>query len=826
VVAPALILAGMVAFLCYWMKVYFTDRYVPGWDLPGHVATVLRMMPQVSHLRFSFYDPGFFLGYGADLFYAPLFHFLSAVVADLFIPVSKNPAQLACYLGLVLGCSFLPLSMWYFLLPLAKEMKHGRRLLASEAIVLSLGVSASSFWFLNHDNHFFGIGYGAVMGIGLYTQCAGWHLLFLHSGLIARLVLTGKRKYEILATVAFVLLFLTHSLTALFSLGLAVLLVAWYQQYAFRVLRLHAIAISITAFWTFPAIMLNKTYGVLSEIKGSGDIFELIFRYPLFLLWRHLDGCLHGHFKIIDLNPVTFAACTLAYIPLKSIRRTPICVVYFVSLFIAIFFVTSPFLSRSIQGTIHFYRFMGDIFLFIACLLALVPYGVVLPESGAKTRTVHRIATAFFVLLFVGCIASTVHFPFEERKKTIDHAGRPPEGQDAVINYFKQFDQKGRVFFEIFEREDTYDFLAAHYLESHLFEETGFESVNGLFLESANFYRLPVTAANNLGSHTWATSQIFGSDSDNSPERALQQLRDYGVTHLVCGGDDALYKHLKDKVIAPIVYRGPYAICQIAKLPTQRVNKIQAKKLLIGYTDNVGNMPFIYFQAYFYTDPTLYSNFEVVNVTNKKIPPGVALIVENDAPGHDVSKLPPFENMADALKAKILSVAFTRYDVIDHWNVWYQDNPEYDTYRKIVDYLHDQNVIGKLMALKKELVNAGAGPAVAGTNNPSLTWSNDFQTFTLADCKPGQWLKVNYCYLPFWASKDAQVLEGTYGQIFVFPTASQVRADYSQWNWPCYWIGILISFFGLGAFYLYFFKPSGARRKVATIEPIDKVIVR
>ncbi|HEY9758051.1 MAG TPA: hypothetical protein V6C97_22990 [Oculatellaceae cyanobacterium] len=825
VVAPSVVLFGMFGFLCYWMKVYFTDRYLPGWDLPGQVATVMRMMPQITHLRFSFYDPGFFLGYGADLFYAPGFHVLTAVVANLLTSVSKNPALLACHLGLVLGCSMLPFSMWYFLLPLAQQMKQGERLLASESTVLALAVSASCFWFLNHDNHFFGIGYGSVMGIGLYTQCAGWHLLFLHSGAIARLILTGKRKYEITATIFYLLLFLTHSLTALFSLGLTILVTLWYQRFTWKMLRIHAIALAMSAFWTLPASALTKTYGVLSGIPGKGDIFELIFRYPLFLLWRHIDACLHGHFKLVDLNPLTFAVCTLAFIPLKTIRRTPICVVYFVAVFIAMFFGLSPFVAKCVQATIHFYRFLGDMFLLLACLVTLVPYGVVLSFPDKAPGIAHRVSTALFLLLFVGCIASTTHFPFDERKKTIDRLGQPPDNQQKVIDYFKPFEKKGRVFFEVFENENTYDFLAAHYLESHLFEETGFESVNGLFLESVNSYRLPVTAANNLGSHTWATSQIFGNERDNSPERALEQLRDFGITHIVCGGDDDLYKHLKDKVVGPIEYRGPYAICQIAKLPTERVKKIDPKKLIVGYIDGVGNLPFEYVEAYFYTNATLYHNFEVIDFTNKKVPSGVTLILENTAQTTDVVKSPPFEDVTDALKAKILGVAYTRYDVIDHRSVWYQENPEYDTYRRICDFLYQQNITDKLLALKKESLNTQAKWANS-SNKPELKWSNDFQTFTLTNCEPGQILKVNYSYLPFWASKNARVFEGTYSQIFVFPTSSQVQVDYSQWNWPYYWIGVLISFSGLGAFSLYFVKRPAKGSAALTREVAKEVVAR
>ncbi|HEY9680928.1 MAG TPA: hypothetical protein V6C86_05035 [Oculatellaceae cyanobacterium] len=824
-IAAGLILTGMFGFLCYWMRVYFTDRYLPGWDLPGQVVTVMRMMPQLGHLHYSFYDPGFFLGYGVDLFYAPGFHILTAIIANLLASVSKDPALLACHLGLVLGCSALPFSMWYFLRPLAQEMKQGRRLSTSEATVLALAISASSFWFLNHDSHFFGIGYGSVMGIGLYTQCAGWHLLFWHSGAVARLILTGKRKYEIWATVFYFSLFLTHSLTALFSLGLTILVTLWYQKFAWRMLRVHVIALAITAFWTLPATALTKTYGVLSEIGGRGDIFELVFRYPLFLLWRHIDGCLHGHFKLVDLNPITFSICMIAYVSLKTIRRTPICVVYYLAVFIAMFFGLSPFLAKCIQATIHFYRFLGDIFLLLAGLVSLVPVGVVLSFPEKTAGTAKRISTAFFVLLFLSCIVSTTRFPFEERKKTIDRLGLTPDHQQNVIDYFKPLAQKGRVFFEMFENENTYDFLPAHYLESNLFEQTGFEPVNGLFLESVNSYRLPVTAANNLGSHTWATSQIFGNDKDSSPERALEQLRDFGVTHMVCGGDDDLYKHLKNRVIAPIEYIGPYAICQIAKLPTERVKKIDAKKLLVGYIDTVGNLPFEYVEAYFYTNATLYQNFELVDFTNKKVPPGVTLILENTIQTTDVVKSPPFEDINDAIKAKIVGLAYTRYDVIDHHSVWYQDNPEYDTYRRICDYLNQQEVMGKLMTLKKDVVNTQS-KWVGSSNKPELKWSNEFQTFTISNCEPGQILKVNYSYLPFWASKNARIFEGTYGQIFVFPASTQVQVDYSLWNWPYYWIGVLISFTGLGAFSLYFVRWPKSGVSAAAGKRVKEVVAR
>ena len=795
ILCPSVILTTFFVFLCCWNKSYFTSSYIPGCDLPGQVAVVELVMAQLPHWHFSFYDPGWFCGWAVDLFYAPLSHVMTAILAYPLAAVSIEPALLACHLSLVFGSAALPFSMWFFILPFAKSISQKGKLTVAESGVLALSIGFLSFWFLNHDSPCFGIGFASVMGLGLYAQLWGWHLLFLHAGALVRLIETGDRKAEIFTIVFFTLLFLSHSLTAIFALGIVIFLCLWYPQFAFRLLRVHVIAIALSAFWSLPALALSRTYAVVSTVKGFGDFLELIFRYPLALLIRHIQSCLAGHFVPLDLGTLLVSFLFLALIPLKPMRRSQTAIAFFVINLIAVMFTSSPFLAKCFYATIHYYRFFGDELLFITALLALVPLGLMQSFFGKKYQP---LGTICLVMLLLAATYSTASFPMPERQKIVALVGQLPPYQDKVLQYFKNLPEKGRVYFEYFEDESKYGYFSWHCLESRLFKETGFESVNGLFVEGVNSYRLPATAAGNLGAHSWSTALILTAERGKSDEQAIRQLKEFGITHIVCGAGSDLFHHLKDKCVSAIVMEGPYAICQIAPLPSVKVKTVNDSKRLIGYIDKAGNLPFEEFQYYLFSRDDLSSNLDVIDLTNCERIPKVPVIIVNTGDDDSAIQFPRSLDANLLASIKFLRLNFSRHDTIDHYHVWYQDNPEFDSYNAVSNYLTKINFPDKIQALNAFVMRNERMPAVA-TSLPKLKWSPDFQSMTLRDLQPGIFVKVNYSYLPFWhsaassSSSCSQVFKGTNEQIYVLPDAPEIKISYDEWVSPYFWQGLSIS---------------------------------
>ena len=797
-VCPFLILTGFVIYFCYWQRMYFSTAFIPGWDLPGQIAAVDRMMAQLPHLRFTFYDPGWFFGWGVDLFYAPLYHILTALLALALSPISIDPAQLATHIGLGLGCALLPYSMWYFVLPVAKSIKRAQDLTPLEGSLLALSIGFFAFWFLNHDNQFYGIGWASVMEIGLYTQTLGWHLMLLHGGAVVRLIETGERKYEIQAIILYALLFFTHSLTAVFELGFTILLAVWFQTFAIRLLRVQILAIAIISFWLVPALVLNKAYTVLSTIKGMGDLLELIVRYPLPLVIRHIQSCLHGHFVTIDSGTFIVTAAFLFYIPLKSIRRSQIAIVLFVAVLVAHYFSSSSFIAKCFQVTVHYYRFLGDEILYLVTLMALVPAAVVWLFRAKRSQEI-----AFAILFIVlGCgVYSTIRFPMVDRAKMVENFGRPPEFQVKVLDYLASLPAKGRVFFEIFEDESPYGFLTAHYLESRCFRDTGFESVNGLFIESANNYRLAVTSANYLGAHAWATSQIYGNDKDNSAKQVMRQLKEFGITHIVCGAESPLLHKLQEqKCLIDTEFRGPYAICQIAPLPSWKIMPADKSKTLVGYVDAAGTLPYEYFQAYVYTHDALSSKIDLIDFTGRQIIPNIPIVVINTGDDKEALKLPDFADLTSASTTRLYRLNYAHHDVIDHYHPWYQENPDYDAYIGVVAELTN----GKFPEKIGRVLDSVQKPQSAAVpTKPLFEWSKDYQTITLRNLKPGAIYKLDYTYLPFWHSDKAKVFKGSNEQMYVLPEATEVQLSYDQWTAPFYRVGVALSAVALLCLLLY-----------------------
>ena len=795
VFCPTAILVAFFLFLCSWHRIYFLNEYIAGWDLPGQVAAVERMMLQLPHFRISSYDPAWFGGWGLGLFYAPLFHVLTALLAYPLALVSQYPAQFACHIGLALGCAALPFSMWYFVLPFARSMKKGQELSVSEISILALAVCFLSFWFLNNDNENSSVGYGVVMGIGLYTQLWGWHMMFLHGGALCRWLETKKRRYQILTVLFYAALFLTHSLTAVFVLGVVFMLTLWYQQEAAKIFRAHILAIGLTGFWMIPALVFSKTYAVASTIKGNGDMLEIMIRYPVHLLIQHVKSCLIGKGSSIDLGFLLVAIFFVLFFLLKKIRQAQIAVVFWLVILLAFIFTNSAFLARCFEFSIHYYRFLGDEVLYATALLALVPYALLINFSGRSWEKPRHITAAVIAFVLLAGIYSTACFPQLERQKIIDLLGKTPEHQDEVLGYFKRLPDKGRVYFEFFDDDSKYGSWAAHYLEARLFRETGFESANGLFIESSNAYRLIGATASNLGAHAWAAPNLFGNEQNKSVEQALRQLKEFGITHVVCSDGSAMFEKLKSHCIGDIVKYGPYAICQIAELPSWKISKID--KVILGYVDKAGNLPFEYLQFYFYTRDALSSKYDLIDFTKRKLIPDIPVVLVNTGDSFNAA-LPPNSVSDSNPSPKILPVNYKRYDTIDHYHVWYQDSPELDTFGTIVQNLDESKLTEKLESLTSKLPRpkvTGAGQA-----NPKMSWSADFQSMHLSNLEPGVLVKLDYSYLPFWHpapfshSDDTRIFKGTNEQIYVLPMSAQVDLAYDQWISPYFWLGLFVSF--------------------------------
>lgn len=816
---PRIIMGTFVLFLCCWNYIYFADVYVAGWDLPGHIAAVEKLMEQIPHFRTVFFDPGWFAGWAFGSFYAPLAHIVTAIMAYPLALISKDPAQYATHLCLGFAAALLPLSVWYFSTGLARSIKRGREFTAAEATILALSVCFLTFWFLNNDKENNNVGLGAVMGIGLYTQLFAWHLFLLHGGALVRLIDTSRRRYEVLCATLFAALVLTHTLTGLLSFGFVLLFSLWYRKQAWQLWRFHLVGLALTAYWLLPAIAYGKQLAVVSTIKGSGDLLEIIVRYPTNLILRHIESCMAGRGGPIDAGFLLVPLYFMLMFVLPQLRRSSVFVTYCCADIVAYIITGSAFVAKCFYLTIHYYRFVGDELLIFVALMALVPFGLLQPfydnENQHKWHVLLSKKVVLVTLVLVNCVGiySTVSFANPNRQKIIDLYNKTPPSQDDVLNYFRNLSLKGRVFFEFFDDDGKFGSWAAHYLESRLFKETGFESMSGLFMESSNAYRLPGTAMSNLDAHVWVTCLVFSNPDSKSEEQQIRQLKECGVTHIVCGKDSKAFAKIKNHVINPPDLIGPFAICQIAPLPLWKVAPLDSNKTLVGYVDKAGTLPFEYLQFYVFTNNDISSKFEFIDLTKRKITPDVPILITNTGENAEPLKV---NDARELVTTKSLQINFAQYDLIDDRHVWYQESPELDYFVSVSDYMKRFR-LGKRLQTLRESVPEKLRKVQSYNGVPTFDWADSYQSIILKNLEPGKLVKVDYSYLPLWHSSQAEIYQGTNAQMYVLPRAAAVRLNYNQVHSLYYWVGVLVSLSAV-AYLIWYSKPLGLHLAALSID--------
>jgi dolichyl-phosphate beta-glucosyltransferase len=793
---PLGILTLFSMFLLYWFKLYAGAGHIPSNDLPGHIALVERMMPQLLHFRLTFYDPTWFSGWAACQFYAPLAEALTAMLALVLTFCSHEPARWACHLGLWLGCAVLPWTMWYFALPLARKVTNSERLSVSDGILLSSSVCLTCFWFLNHDYQWHGIGAAGVMYVGLYSQLLAWQFLLLHAGALIRWLDGREVRQERLVILFFALLCLTHTLTSMFELGFVLLLSVWYSKDRLSLWRMHLIAIGLSCFWLLPAVVLSTTYAIPDIIRPQGDFFEIVLRYPLASLLRHIQDGLAWHWMPIDLATVEVDFMFVMFLLLQRIKRAHAATSFFIAVLLASFIASSAFIASSLPLTVHYYRIYGYTFLYLAALLSIVPLASVycIYDIARDNYAIKAAAVGATLCLLAGGLYSTSTFPHPERNKIAATAKLQPTSFELqVFDYFKRQPTKGRVFIESFDDYEKFPFLQARYFESRLWKETGFETVNGLFIQSSQACRLADAAAFMANGNTWNCPYIFTKKADIGNATAFTQLKDFGITHLICRSDSGLVQTARNNGATSVQPFGPFTVVQISDQPAPKV--LSPAKQLVAYYDVSGNLPFRRLDDYVFAHKELYSRVEIIDLTGRGMdscPPQVSAVIVNEKPSTTqfVKTITP----DGAHEIPVVHLQYKQYHLIDHYHVWYQHNFELDSYEDIERCLdHGGFVAGMSQLLDNMAQNRQNIFPITLSTQPQLQFAHHNQTIELDNLMPGQLVKLNYSYFPFWHSSDAQVFRGSMERLYVIPQATHATLRFDPWSSIYTWLGVLIS---------------------------------
>ena len=590
-----------------------------------------RLLEQWRHFNFNptFYDPRWFTGWPVFHFYAFLCHLLTALLGLVLGVVSEAPVRLAAHLVLVIGSALLPWSVFYFASPLLSQLCTGdtprerglRWVLALSAVTLS-------FWFLNHDRQWHGVGAASVMNIGLFSQLLGWHFLLINIGALFRFLNRKPGTSSWFVSLSFALLFLSHSLTAIYGAFLGLLSFFWFHRHRLAIAKAYLLGVGLCAFWLVPFLAYSSTYVGLDIHRPSGDFLEIFLRYPLHGLFRTFNTWLAGDFKAIEFTNLVMLFLLVSAFANLRLRSSAWFIAFGVFVLTGIVVFSSGFISTSIPLGIHYYRFPAYAMLLVVALFCVVPLSFLTGEPS-RHRLVRHLPLAAVVGILVACLVSTYSFPHYERKKVARNAtNRHLAQEEQVLDYLAAQEVRGRVLFGYFNNYKRFAFLGPHYMESKLFARTGRETVNGLFIQSSLAYRMPIASANQLQVKTYNIPLLFTDKSRLDDDTRIQQLREFGVTHIVTGPKKKTIDSLRPHALGELKRIGPYTIVAIAVEEFPIVQ--QPTKELIGYVDRRGNLPFKFIEMYFYGRERLTSNFELIALhPDEPVPAGISTVVVN-----------------------------------------------------------------------------------------------------------------------------------------------------------------------------------------------------
>jgi hypothetical protein len=779
---PYLVLAGFGVFIVWWFRVYLTSEAIASVDLPSQITLTKQLKHQLLAGHLSFYDPTTFTGWPAFQFYG----FFPSLVAACFALVlsffSSDPVTLSTHLLLVLGAALLPLSLYFAALPLGRDLvADNHHLSVNQTWILALMCSVWSFWFLNHDKQWHGIGAAAPMNIGLFSQIFGWHFFLLHLGILLRYVQTGARLFAVCLSLSYGLLLISHTLTFVFSSFLVLFSWGWFHERRLGLLTAHLIGVGLVAFWFVPFVSFMGEYTSYSIIRPKGDFLELFFRYPLYGLLRSIRTWLDGDFKL--LNPINSINALLFFTLFfhRKIVKTGLLWVMVVFLLLALLVFSSGFVATSLPIGLHYYRFLGYCFILATLIICVIPLVFLRQDVNYATVTITLIA--------ITCFGITISLPHEKRELIQNNSSNTHLAvQNQVLDYFKALPAKGRVYVEFIKDGKKFTPLAKHNIASRLYQHSGFESVVNSHLQETVTYRMIVASVNMLGAKTYNSALLFKKHATLDDRANIELLKSFGITHLVAGHKQ-FYRRIKQFAITEPVNIGGYRIVQIQQLPSEKIAAVD--KPVIGFLDLKDNLPFHLLEFYFYSRKQLSSHFELIRIDHKStIPSGLSGLLVN----HNEDEI-QLDNQRKMTDHRVIEINFSRPYLLNHYKPHYPHNVEIDAYHEVEKYL--DNVV-KLPGLFTSTFGKLSAIDIANMKTPSLSWSDDKQTMYLDGLEPGKMYRINYSYFPYWRSRDENVLRGSGERMFYMAEHHSATLEYQKQGFASTTLGYLITLIAWG----------------------------
>ncbi len=776
---PRLFLLFGVGLITFWFRVYFTAENIPSVDLPSHILLARQMRDHLLSGRIVFYDFGTFTGFPVNLFYGFIPSLLAVLISyplGLFV---ADPIVLGMHISLVAGMALLPLSIYFAAKPLVQEFVPSINSAKNVRAILAILAVTLGFWFVNHDKQWHGIGAAAPMNIGLHAQVFGWHLFILYLGFIARLYLVGddrKANSRLFLGLALTygLLPVTHTLTFVFATFTGGLLFLFLANIRKRMFAAHLLGFCLAGFWFIPSLSLLGTYTTYDVIRPEGDFFEIIFRYPWYGLLRTFKSWLSGEKILLDLVHIILPFIIVAGLIHPKIKRDGFIFNLLLVCLLGALFFSSGFVASSLPVGLHYYRFVAYQFIILVILAAAIPLVLLRQTERFSLRE------AFLCGLAVSMLCLNLALPHKEREKIISHKGlNYLQDERDVIEYFQAKRNKGRVYIEYLSDYSKYSFLSVHYISSRLKIETGFEAVVNSHLQESMSYRMLVASAKLLGAKTYNPPLLFPDTAVLDDQTKLEQLQAFGVTHVICA-ERKFCNNLREVVKGPYIKIGRYKIFEL--LP-EGFKKIEpASKILLGYIDDKGTLPFYFVEYFMYAYQPLFKKYHLIDLTKYgSIPEGIDQLLLNTSKSVDA---PLGFRVDPGIKVYRINYQPKNY-VLNHYEVHYPHNVEFDRYQEAQEFL-------KNFSVQSGLAYVAFNP-IDTLESPQFEFSSNGQEFTASGLTPGQFYRINYSYFPYWNVSGGEIFRGSEERIFIKAKESTVKGVFTPWRSSPSYVGLAMT---------------------------------
>lgn len=789
---PTVLQVSSFLFLLWWHRIYFTAEPIASVDLPSFITIAAQLREHLQNAKLSFYDPGHFTGYPALHFYGFFPALVAAVFSFPFELISSNAITLAVHLLLVIGVALIPASIYYVLLAIVDENTNLKNKNLSKSIAALCSITFG-FWFINHDHQYFGVGAAAPMNIGLFSQLFALHFILIAIGSTMQGILVPNFRNWILICLSFSLLILSHPVSVPYLiLVILLILVANFEQ-ARKLGSAYICGFALAGFWAIPCLIYAGKYTAFDPQPPEGDFLKLFLRYPLLDLLSSIPIWIKEVRFPISLLDCLIPIILLCGVFSRLVRQSNLIAQLTFALLVSIVLFSSQFFQSSLPFALHFYRMQGLNFLLATIISAAV--FLKLTQSKLEKQGISRILVFCFAsLLMIASFLSCISLPHYERaliKSSLNQELYRDEHE--VLNYFKAKPEKGRVYFEYLPDYSVFPPLSAHLMDSNVYRQTGFESSLNSHVQESIAYRMMVVSAKLLGANTYNTPLLFTDRSRLSRTILVDQLKEFGITHVVAG-TERLAKNVEAYASSSPIPIGKYRIIPLSKDPLLKIQT--AKKPLIGFLDLNGNIPFRFLEFYCYARTETYLSFDLIEISNlKSIPPNLSGIIVNGALN---------ESQRQSLNdIKIVNLDYSPTFELSHYDTKYPHNIELRAYNTLERYLmHRVDFENQTLLLASTNQNLNSSPEYFQI--PLVSWNAAKQTFTIKDLIPEKLYRLNYSYFPYWSSNQADIFRGSLERIFFVPHASEVSLNYSAWScWPA-WAGSALSL--LAIFYIVWHK--------------------